>query len=217
MNTVSQRSSTRKRKAVALAAAGVVLVAGATVSSLAAWTDTEWVWGGGNGAPGVGTSAFEVQQNVTADSTSWRDEETSPGGKINFGVNATSLTPSDTVYAFVRLRTEPGSDAGKLALNPAAPSGTAGQALFAALTYEARIIGTSADCSATGFPGAGTSLVSAGSKLTTGGTGTFTLAKNAAEEKTVCFALTLPESAAADEALQGRGTTPVWNFTAISQ
>lgn len=216
MNIVSDRSSNKAKKAVALTAAGVVLVAGATVSSLAAWTDTEWVWGGGSGTPGVGTSSFEVQQNVTADSTSWMDQEKSPGGKIDFGVNANSMTPSDTVYAFVRLRTEPGSDAGKLALNGAASS-IEGQKLFAALTYEARIVGTSADCSATGFPGAGTSLVPAGSQLTTGDTGTFTLAKNAAEEKTVCFALTLPESAAADEALQGLGTTPVWNFTAISQ
>jgi hypothetical protein len=224
MNTVSHHSS--KKKIVALSAAGLVLVAGATVTSLAAWTDTEWIFGGADGTPGVGTSAFEVQQNVTldtgvpaADAANWVDAETSPGQQIDFGVDAAALTPGDTVYAFVRLRTEAGSDAGELVLNPAVLGTGTSQVLFDALDYEARIITAPAGCDATAFAGAGagTSLVPAGSPLVTAGTTPFDLAADATEEKTVCIALTLPADGTVSDALQGLGATPVWNFTAISQ
>lgn len=218
MNMVSNHNS-KKKKAVALSAAGVVLVAGATVTSLAAWTDTEWIWGGGEGATGVGTSAFNVQQNVTTGDAagSWVDAETSPGQQINFGVDANSLTPGDTVYAFVRLQTESDSDAGELSLNAAVAGGTTGQTLFAALNYEARILASAADCNSADFAGTGTTLVPAGSPLTTAGSTEFALAGNAAQEQTVCFALTLPAAEASNQSLQGLTATPIWNFTAISQ
>ncbi|HLS48570.1 MAG TPA: SipW-dependent-type signal peptide-containing protein [Actinomycetaceae bacterium] len=52
--------SQRTRKIVALSAAGTVLAVGA-ISTLAAWNDSEWVWGGANsqGDP-IGTSTFNV-------------------------------------------------------------------------------------------------------------------------------------------------------------
>lgn len=237
MNTVSHHNS--KKKVVALSAAGLVLVAGATVTSLAAWTDTEWIFGGADANdPGVGTSEFEVQQNVTldsgvaaADAANWVDRETSPGQQIDFGVEANSLTPGDTVYAFVRLRTVADSDAGRLTLNPAVPNtepdpvvpnGGTDEALFEALDYEARIVTSPTNCNEAGFAGPGTSLVPAGSPLATAGT-SFDLVADGAEvannagEKTVCFALTLPANEPDIDTLQGLSTTPVWNFTAISQ
>src|SRR5580693_8056981 len=92
------------QKTVALAAAGLVLLSGATVTSLAAWTDTEWVNGGVGTVPSVASSQFDVQQNVTGDSTSWTTNLASPGGTVNFGAAAATLTPGTTVYGFVRLR-----------------------------------------------------------------------------------------------------------------
>lgn len=232
MNTVSNHSS--KKKVVALSAAGLVLVAGATVTSLAAWTDTEWIFGGaGPGDAGVGTSEFEVQQNVTLDrpapvtpeenAANWVDRETSPGQQIEFGVDANSLTPGDTVYAFVRLRTVAGSDAGQLVLNAAVPQSAADEVLFDALDYEARVGALPEDCDATGFAGSTTSLVPAGSSLTTAGATPFDLVAdganvaNGAGEATVCFALTLPANEPNIDDLQGLSATPIWNFTAISQ
>jgi predicted ribosomally synthesized peptide with SipW-like signal peptide len=104
------------QKVVALAAAGLVLLSGATVTSLAAWTDTEWVNGGVETLPGLGTSTFDVQQNVTTDSTSWASQETSPGGVVDFGSTASALTPGTSVYGFVRLRTVTNSLGGTLTL-----------------------------------------------------------------------------------------------------
>lgn len=218
-------NGSRRKKATAFAAAGVVLVAGATVTSLAAWTDTEWIFGGANGTPAVGTSSFEVEQNVTADTTNpalWVNEEEAPGGQIDFSTKASALTPGDTVYAFVRLRTEAESDAGELTLNGATPGEGSSEPLFAALTYQAAVVPDSAACNEAGLAAATEGLVAAGSSLTTGSdTTTFRLDANganlgAAGEKTVCFALTLPKTHASGEALQGLSATPVWNFTAES-
>ncbi|WP_240793171.1 acyl-CoA dehydrogenase [Arthrobacter crystallopoietes] len=214
-----------RKKAVALSAAGLVLVAGATVTSLAAWTDTEWVFGGADGAQSVGTSSFEVEQNVTNDTTDpslWVNRETAPGGQIDFSAEASSLTPGDTVYAFVRLRTEAKSDAGELTLNAAVPGDKSSIALFDALTYQAAVVPDSASCNETGLATPTQSLVAAGKGLTTGsGTATFKLDADgatlgAAGEKTVCFALTLPATHASGDALQGLSATPIWNFTASS-
>lgn len=222
-NTVN---GSRQKKATAFAAAGLVLVAGATVTSLAAWTDTEWIFGGANGSPAIGTSSFEVEQNVTADTTNpdlWVNQEDAPGGQINFSAKASSLTPGDTVYAFVRLRTEAKSAAGELTLNPAVPGDGSSKPLFDALTYQAAVVVDSASCNETGLATPIQSLVATGRALTTGsGETTFTLDADgatlgAAGEKTICFALTLPKTHASGEALQGLSATPVWNFTAESR
>ena len=66
---IQNRRRFDRRKVMAVAAAGLVLGVGASVT-LAAWTDTEWVFGGnGAGGPGVGTSTFEVQQSTLTRAT----------------------------------------------------------------------------------------------------------------------------------------------------
>lgn len=220
MNT--RHDNTNRKKAVALSAAGLVLVAGATVSSLAAWTDTEWIFGGAGGKPGIGTSSFNVQQNVTADTSSWTDQESRPGGQIEFSTQASSMTPGDTVHAFVRLRTAKGSDAGDLTLNADVPFTSSSTLLYNALTYQAGRVAGPAACNAAGLAAsvaADEQLVAAGSKLTVDGSSTFTLQADSGNEETICFALTLPDTAenAANKKLQGQTATPVWNFEAISK
>ena len=99
--------STRRRKAMAVIAAGVVIGVGATVT-LATWNDSEWVTGGADSAnPFVGTSTFGVQQNVSAtnDPAAWLDQPTQPGGELNFTLAAISLSPGVAVYAPVSLST----------------------------------------------------------------------------------------------------------------
>lgn len=219
-----------KKKAVALSAAGLVLVAGATVTSLAAWTDTEWIHGGaGSNGELIGTSKFNVQQNVTThDESRWTDAEQPLGGRINFSTEASSLAPGDTVYAFVRLRTAAGSDPGDLTLNAAHPQDlnveladeNFSEQLYKALRYRAAVVDGPAACNVNDLS-SGTQLVDpAGVALNVDApvdpNYRIKLDSNAGNVVTVCFALTLPESEAARKELQGQTVTPVWSFEAIS-
>ena len=94
-------ASTRRRKIAAIAAGALVVGVGATYT-LATWNDSEWVWGGANNTPGVGTGEFEVQQNATSPfsdtGADWADRETNPGGGLTFSAGALSLSPGDTIY-----------------------------------------------------------------------------------------------------------------------
>ena len=98
-------TASRAQKIAAVAAAGVILLGGATVTSLAFWTDVEFVQGGVGDDPGISTSEFEVEQNVILPAD-WQNNETAPeAGVIDFGLGALSLTPGDEVYGWVQLRT----------------------------------------------------------------------------------------------------------------
>src|SRR5690606_32712415 len=102
-----------------------------TLATLASWTDSEWVFGGGGGAggddDGIGTSVFEVQQNrdvvPPAAGDVFEDRETNAdAGELTFSVDPNAMTPGDTIYAPVALRTTPTSIAGTLQLQPAVAS-----------------------------------------------------------------------------------------------
>ena len=222
VRTPASAAARKRQKIAAFSAAGIVLIAGATVSSFAAWTDTEWVYGGADTEPNVTTSIFEVNQNTTALTTaaSWVNEETSPGGKVDFGMDATALVPDEPVYGYVRLRTTVESLPGSVTLS-AATQGAGEPDLFAALRYGARIVASPADCTAAGFAAAtapDASLVAPGSLMSTAGADAFPLDGGTltvpGAEKTICFELELP--APADDALQGDGAQAVWSFTSIS-
>lgn len=203
---------TRAQKIAAIAAAGVVLLGGATITSLAAWTDIEFVQGGVGDEPGISTSEFEVEQMVATDAD-WQNRETAPeAGVVDFGIGALTLTPGDTVYGWVQLRTAVGSLAGTLELMGATDDGD----LFDALTYGVRIVPTTGDCDATGFDNSVTGVVDRGNGLGEDFDNTFTLAANATEVKTLCFEIVFSEDYADNEELQGLTTTPVWHFDAES-
>ncbi|WP_210479407.1 acyl-CoA dehydrogenase [Naasia sp. SYSU D00948] len=209
---------------MALAAAGLVLAVGATASAMAAWTDTEWVWGSAGGVlggeDGLATSVFAVQQNTGTGDAAWSDRPTSAtAGAISFTADAASLAPGDTVYGFVRLRTVVESVAGTVVMKPALPGDGTDTDLFGALTFGARVMSSPTTCSAAGFASNGTAIVAPGTPVTsTADAASFTLAAAGdsvpGEERTVCVALTLP--AGSPSTLQGLQALPVWQFVSTS-
>jgi hypothetical protein len=207
----SGEAARRAQKIAAIAAAGVVLLGGATVTSLAAWTDNEYVQGGVGDEPGIGTSTFEVQQNTTGDPGDWTDEESAPGGVIDFGVAADSLSPGTTIYGVVGLQTTADTTVGgTLSLRGATSDGD----LFDALTYGARIVPSFGECDEDGYGASVTGIQGDGASLADDGDNTFTLLAASGDTKWVCFAITLADDA--DDSLQGQTSTPVWHFEAIS-
>lgn len=221
-NRVAERRSHTRNKVLAISAAGAVLAAGITIPSLAAWTDIEWIAGlAGGGSTGVSTQSFNVEQ-LTALSTDdeWGDYETQGSPNyIDFTDAAAALTPGDTVYAWVQLRTEQGSLGGELSLG--ADTDTSTPALAGVLTYGARIVADETACTQAGFDASTTTIAAPGSALDADGTATFELeaapdATTPGEVVTLCFALTLPGTEAGNEAIQGQTVTPIWHFDAVS-
>ena len=205
----------RRGKIRAILAGCAVLGFGAAVT-LAAWTDTEWVFGGGEGdGDPIGTSSFEVQQNLwdgAGGAANFVDRESLPGGQLRFAPGALALTPGDTITAAMQLRTITGSDPGEVTLAGAVANGLDNE-LFDTVTYAAYTGVSQADC-ATNTTGAGTVLVATGSPLTTAGGSSFALAGNAAAAIDICFVLTLPANA--PDSVQGSTIAPAWEFSAIS-
>jgi hypothetical protein len=209
------------QKVVALAAAGLVLFSGATVTSLAAWTDTEWVNGGVSTLPSVTASSFDVEQNVGTDPTSgWTTNLASPGGTVDFGPLAAKLTPGTSVVGFVRLRVVTDSLGGTLFLRHGVSTGSA--AFLSALRFGAWLHPDPSTCTAGQYNDPGfTQLVPDGSTVGTDSTIPFTLnpgtTGNPGAEQTVCFRLTFPPLlVATDTSLQGQSADPVWQFDATS-
>lgn len=206
-------SSRGTQKVAAIAAAGVILLSGAAVTSMAAWSDTEWVQGGVGTLPGISTSTFHVQQNttLTSDASDWVDEPDSPGGVVAF-VDASGLTPGDTAYGFVRLRTTADSIAGTVSMF-AGPH-AAGDDLYEGLRYGAGLVASGSDCNAVDFGTGDDDLVAFDTAMGEALTTDFAIAASAASERVVCYAVTLPPSA--PSSLQGLSTTPEWYFVAES-
>ena len=210
--------------------------------TLATWNDSEWVWGGANNTPGVGTGEFEVQQNVTSPfsdtGADWADRETNPGGGLTFSAGALSLSPGDTVYAPVALRTTDDSAGATVTLRQAAtaaitpaydqavsdPDGDLWKSIQVSVYTESAAdpdadpanTCTAAQIGSWGSPIAGITT------LDTAATATQTLAPEAGSTQHYCFVLHLPDtlqagltSTSIDE-LQGREIAPAWEFRSIS-
>lgn len=222
-------TTTRRRKGLAILAAGTVIGVG-TFGTLASWTDSEWVFGGADsgGEKGVGTSSFNVWQARSTPApainaaTGWEDQETDPGGALVFNIDPSKLTPGDVMYAPVALQTKANSVAGTLTLQTAkaAAGKTAvdtGNLLWGALHYQVNVSSSSAAaCTAAGWSGAGwTSLVGDTAGLGTAITASpQALAANRGDAKYFCFRIELP--AGSPSTLQGRTVYPAWQFAATS-
>lgn len=213
-----------RRKVMAIAAGGLVLGVGASVT-LAAWTDTEWVFGGnGTGGLGIGTSTFEVEQATDEEFAEFENLENNPGGEIVFTPDALDLTPGDVVYASVALRTASESLAGQVLLQPAvAAAGIGnpavddpGNVLAGALDLRVATDDAPITCGPGAF-GAGATIIVDG-PLATGGSAEQTLAANATSTQFYCFEITLPALADGDDGadLMGRTIAPAWAFNATS-
>lgn len=223
----------RRRKVMAIIAGGTALgVAG--LVTLAAWNDSEWVFGGTgpDGGEGVGTSSFNVQQNAWSGATAptttstFDDLETNPGDALVFNVDPTGLTPGDTIYAPVALTTTADSIGGELQLTapvkstrPAHvdPDDDVDDRLWDALRYSVAVTDsdtTAANCQ-TDFASAGTALFSDEPLDYTILPGAQTLAAERGNVQYYCFAITLPD-VPANQALQDRVVFPAWHFMATS-
>lgn len=223
MNT--QRRSPRNTRKFAAIGAGILVVGLGATYTLASWNDSEWVWGGADGDPNVGTSEFNVQQNTTSPfvGTAWADFETNPGDELTFTAGSLTLSPSDTIYAPVALRTAAGSVAANVELQGAvAATGItvddADNDLWGAIratVYTATGAAPPAACTAAGVGNAGWTAVVTNAPLGTVASGEQELSADAGSTQHYCFALTLP--AGSPDSLQGRTIAPAWEFAATSK
>lgn len=222
MNRNDASTSRNTRKIAAIAAGALVLGLGATYT-LATWSDSEWIWGGANGEAGIGSSTFEVEQSVNG-GTDWTNDLASPGGSLVFAPNALQLTPGDTTYAPVSLRTQAGSMAGDVTLKAAVPNsaitGTS-TALWSAVRVSVYTsdAATAPACSAAAI-GSWTAVSGLSNvELGTNATGTQRVNKGATSAdpgaaQHYCFAITLPTGS--PDTLQGTKIAPVWQFDSVS-
>jgi predicted ribosomally synthesized peptide with SipW-like signal peptide len=234
--TPSLKKRSTKQKAFAVLAAGLVLGVGATVT-LAVWNDSEWVVGGtagvggDPGTPGVGTSAFEVQQNTSSPFVAgdWIDEESNPGGSLIFTPGALSLTPGDSVYAPVALSTADGSVAAPSVRLSGAVNATNiptvdPDALLAGALQLRVVVATGARdaapaaCTDAAFGAAATYVVGSATTsaaLNTAGATVNALTADSGNQLNYYFEISLPDDAA--DTLQGRTVAPAWQFVSASE
>jgi hypothetical protein len=220
---------TRRFRKVAALAAGGALVVGGLGYTVAAWTDSEWVYAGdGTGGPGIGTGTFEVQQSVTSPYTAgFADYETAPGRGTLFSPGPQTLSPGESVYSGVALRTTATTTVpADVQVRAAVPATgitvtDAGGSLFSALTVRVATVevtagGAAPTCTAAAFTAPTT--IATGALATTGATATQRLAAASGTTQFYCFEVTLPASAAtsASTTLQGRTAAPAWEFASTS-
>ena len=233
---VSGKKSSRRGKAMAILAGGAIIGLG-TTATLASWTDTEWVFGGttnnGQYVPGLGTSQFNVQQNVTSPyvadvtstvggvttvaSTSFNDRDSNPGGGLTFTAPAIALSPGTTTYAPVALRTDSTSVAGKLTLQKAqagniAGASDAGNVLWNALTQRVWVSETPFLCGKAAVdaallnPTGGVTLVNAGALASPTASSTQDIAAKSGSTQFYCFEISLPAVPMLTNDTQGAAT-----------
>ncbi len=242
---MSRRINRRTRKIAALTGGLLVVGIGATYT-LASWNDSEWVWGGASGGPGIGTSGFEVEQNTVASGAAvWVDEESNPGGALTFTPGALALSPGDSVYAPVSLRTKGGSLGGDVTLQGAVAAsgvtpiagkpldgpttgagGTPGPLWAAArVSVYTSTASTAPSCDSTSVEDEDWGPAVAGLSNAALGTAAGTAQALAAATPTVagapqhyCFVITLPSGAQTGTGgeLMNRTIAPAWEFRAVS-
>lgn len=225
----------KARKVVAIIAAAAVAGVGASLS-LAAWNDTEWLFAGAGNDPGITTSTFELEQvalpaaGTAPGSVTWSDFETNPGNGVTFTV--TDLTPGDSTYALVALRSKTGSLGGDATLAPAvAATGVtvadAGGHLWNATdvrvaTWHGADVSATKACNAATFGGAGNTTIATGDLGASGGTAAQAYAADAGDVNFYCFELTftvpgaLPSGITTVDDYMGRSIAPAWKFDAVS-
>jgi predicted ribosomally synthesized peptide with SipW-like signal peptide len=134
VTTPPSADKSKRRKAKAILAGGLVLGIGAAVT-LAAWNDSEFVFGE------FGTGTFNVQGS--ADGVDFDDHASGAPAGLSFTTTVTNMSPNQTVAAPYALRIEQGSTyAASVTVGTA--SGTGGAA--AQLTYGIFRVDSKSDC-----------------------------------------------------------------------
>ncbi|SDP36646.1 SipW-cognate class signal peptide [Nakamurella panacisegetis] len=185
----------------ALLAGGLVLGIG-TATTLASWTDNEYVSGA------FTTSSFDIQSSL--DGSVWADHGTS-GAAASMTFNGSGMSPTAVRYAPLYVRTKPGSVSGTLALQGGTSNNTA---LAAGLQY--RVVTFTGTCAAASFTGTPTFVVGSSSASATIGTAgsTTPVTANGASNSQLCFEVSM--LASADNTLQGQAITIIWQLIATS-
>lgn len=217
---MSDTTEMRKKRVFALLSGGLIIGVGATVT-LASWTDSEWVFGGLDGDPNVGTSTFEVEQNTVTpftDEDDWLQFETNPGGELVFSPGSLALTPGDSIYAPVALRTSSTSIAGTVVLQAAVAADgimvtDPGGLLWAGLDQRVVTAANVFDCDEDAFSSL-TPFASGDLGAVAGTTPGHALLGASQSVQYYCFEITLPAGSA--DGLQGRTVAPAWEFAAVS-
>lgn len=228
MGNQGGQASRRAQKMAAFAAAGIVLIGGATVTSLAAWNDQEFVFGGaGAEDPGVTASVFEVEQDVNNDGVYENDDYTpvgQRGGQLLFGTAANDLTPGESVIAWVELRTTASSTVGG-ELQLLGDPGPSQSDLYDELLYSARIAPSVAECTPALFEAdiedtdeLNNAVLVDLQPLGADADNAFRVEEDngpaAGTDVVICFLLTLPEGASEDA--MGDEATPEFEFFGTS-
>jgi predicted ribosomally synthesized peptide with SipW-like signal peptide len=193
----------KRRRARAVLAGGLVLGVGAAVT-LAAWNDSEFA---------IGTFAGGQFNLVgSSDGTTFTDHATASGAAtLGFSVDASNLSPTDTVYApFAVALDEETTYGADVTFSSEAVTGN-----LTNVTYEV-LQTTGFGCDATTV---GTTLVPAGTVLDTNLTDvTFTLDEPTTTGTTVALApANLCFKVTAGQIAQGAAGTATWEFAAESQ
>ncbi|KIQ16054.1 hypothetical protein ASG56_08660 [Rhodococcus sp. Leaf7] len=204
------RRDDRRRKVRALLAGGLVLGIGAAVT-LAAWTDNVF------GQAQFTAENWNVQGDFSAaGSGAWQEYNTTgTAGTFNYTTGFAALSPGTTVYAPVALRVGLGPTAGgayDAAVTLVGATPTTGP-LTSFLTYQVVSNVTAANCTAGTITG-GASVVAAGSTLGTGSAAKAITLPKAGTALPLCFAVTLPASATADQVAGKTTNTLTWQFQA---
>ncbi|SDQ63937.1 SipW-dependent-type signal peptide-containing protein [Microbacterium sp. cf332] len=192
----TERSSRRRRMALALTAGGLVLGVGAAVT-LAVWNDSEFVTGT------FGSGTFDLQGST--DGAAFSSSPAAPGKTVTFELDADTLAPGDVVYApfAVQLSDTSTNEASVTIENVI--GGAIGDDLAYSLFVEDAF---GATCSAA-TPPVGDEVVADRAANATGTVDVFDLTA-AGEPVNLCFVVT------AGAIAQGEVGTITWEFAATS-
>lgn len=184
----------------------------------ASWTDK--VLGNTDFASG---GRFGIESS-TDGGTTWASHPIGGPNPLVFTTSATGLIPGSVVYAPLRLRTESGSTAASVRLQPAAVLGTGVGNLSVELRY--RVVRGGATCDAAAFGAASTFVVGSSSgsvSLNVGAAEDFPLAAGATAAVPgpavpLCFEIALPATNAnwTNSALQNKTLVANWPFVGTS-
>lgn len=191
---LDDRRPRRRRKALALLSAGMVLGIGAVIT-LAVWNDPEFEFGQ------FGTGHFDMQGST--DGSNFASHGTSPGVELTFTLKPRELTPGDKVFApFAVKLSDDTTQQASVKMTSVADAGLGGGLSYA--LYALDSFGCSSASQPVGSPFWGPYAIGSDPD-----TVAFTLTTTA--PKHVCFVLT------ADSTLeQGKSGNIVWQMRATS-
>ncbi len=203
-----QANNSKPRKAKAILAGGLVLGIGAAVT-LAAWNDSEFVIGN------FGGGHFKMVGSADASEAFTNHDSDSADAALNFQVNASNMTPGQTVAAPYAVRLDAATDfAAAVRVNSAQGSGDAEDHL----TYGIFTVTGWNGCTPNATASAETEIVPAGTGLdSVAGASSFDLAKSTngtdpGDPVYLCF-----QVKADDTLVQDETATATWELLAESK